>query len=129
MRDIVNGVLRQDQNILMAHRASDRANYPGTWSFPGGHVEAGESLEEALVRELTEEIGVVATSWRQLERFRFAIDDVTFHVFVVDEWQGEPVNMGREHSDLRWVNLAAAPAMPKLTFPIYVDIFSDLATS
>lgn len=127
MSEIVNGLLLRRGEILLAHRSEARSNYPDTWSFPGGHVEAGETLEEALVRELAEEIGVQSVSWRQLDNFSYDSGEATFHFFVVDAWRGEPVNIGNEHREIRWVDLGAAPQMPKLTFPIYVRIFSKLA--
>ena len=61
MRNIVNGLLIKGQKVLVAHRSEDRRSYPDTWSFPGGHVEEGETFEKALVRELAEEVGVSAT--------------------------------------------------------------------
>lgn len=127
MRNIVNGLLLRGKNVLLAHRSADRTNYPDTWSFPGGHVEDGETLEQALVRELTEEVGVLATSWRKLDGFRYESGGATFHFFVVDKWQNELANLGHEHSEIRWVDLADAPEMPKLTFPIYAKIFSELS--
>lgn len=127
MRDIVNGLLLQGQQVLMAHRSADRNSYPDTWSFPGGHVEVGEALEDALVRELAEEIRVSATSWSKLDGFRYVDGEAIFHFFVVHEWQGDPKNLGHEHSEIRWVDLAHAHQMPQLTFPVYADIFSELA--
>lgn len=127
MRDIVNGLLIRGQDILLAHRSEDRCSYPGTWSFPGGHVEHGETFEEALVRELAEEIGVSATSWRGLNSFKYVDGEATFHFYAVDKWQGQPINLGHEHREIRWVNLITASEMPRLTFPIYVSIFSELA--
>ncbi len=132
MADIVNGLLLRDQHVLLAHRSTARRTYPNTWSFPGGHVEAGETIEQALSRELSEEIGILARSSSFLHRF----DDqpagpesrVTFHLFAVDEWEGEPVNLGDEHSELRWVSLAAASRMPRLAFASYADLFCALAT-
>lgn len=127
MRDIVNGLLLRRKSILLAHRSETRSNYPDTWSFPGGHVEDGENLQEALVRELAEEVGVLPTSWRQLDSFTYNSSAASFHFFAVDQWQGELANLGDEHSELRWVDLDVAHEMPNLTFPIYTDIFAALS--
>ncbi len=81
------------------------------------------------MRELAEEIRVVPTSWRQLDTFRFNCGKETFHFFAIDKWEQEPVNLGQEHSELRWVGLADALEMPGLTFPIYTDIFTALLQS
>lgn len=130
MTDIVNGLLVRDQHVLMAHRSPLRRTYPGTWSFPGGHVEDGETLEQALKRELSEEIGVLAKSWVSLGRF----DDpsgspekvVTFHFFLVRQWHGAPQNIGNEHTEIRWVRLPDAIHMPDLTFLFYLELFEVL---
>ncbi|MGP3710009.1 NUDIX domain-containing protein [Brucella sp. RRSP16] len=45
MPDIVNAVLPGSQGILLGRRSPDRRAYPNRWSFPGGHVEAGEDLD------------------------------------------------------------------------------------
>ena len=129
MRNIVNGLLIQGQQVLLAHRSEDRGSYPDTWSFPGGHVEEGETFEEALVRELAEEIGVSATSWRSLDNFRHVTGEATFHFYAVDDWYGEPINLGLEHSEIRWVDLVGAHKMPKLTFPIYATMFTELVNT
>ena len=50
MVDIVNGLLLRDNQVRSANRL-----YPITWSFPGGNAEVGETLEQALTRELSEE--------------------------------------------------------------------------
>lgn len=131
MTDIVNGLLVRGRQILMARRSPSRRNYPDSWSFPGGHVEHGETLEQALKRELLEEIGVQAKSWSFIQRFDDRSVDpdrpVTFHCFAVDEWVGDPTNRGREHSEIRWVDLADAPGMRGLAFPSYRELFEALA--
>ena len=66
MVDIVNGLLLRDRQVLMARRSANRRLSPNTWSFPGGHVEEGETLEQALTRELSEEIGVSPKTARLL---------------------------------------------------------------
>lgn len=86
MTDIVGGLLLRDQKVLMAYRSPSRTNHPGTWSFPGGHVENSETLEQALKRELSEEIGVLAKSWSFIQRFddpKSNLDKpVTFHFLL-----------------------------------------------
>lgn len=130
MTDIVNGLLLRDQQVLMAHRSPLRRNYPGTWSFPGGHVEAGETTEQALRRELSEEIGIIAKSWSFLRYFddqsATANAPVTFHFFRVDEWKGYPTNIGDEHTEIRWIKLVDAIHIRKLTFAMYLELFESL---
>jgi 8-oxo-dGTP diphosphatase len=63
MRNIVNALLMQEGTVLLARRSPQRKAYPGLWSFPGGHVEENETLVEALIRELLEEVGVTPTRY------------------------------------------------------------------
>src|SRR5262249_58146846 len=51
MRNIVNALLVRGGSVLLAKRSSQRASYPGQWSFPGGRAEANETLPEALVEK------------------------------------------------------------------------------
>lgn len=133
MTDIVNGLLVRDQRVLMAHRSPLRKNYPGSWSFPGGHVEAGETFDQALARELSEEIGVIAKAWSFLRCFDDVSSDlaktVTFHFFKVEEWEGSPTNIGDEHTEIRWIELADAIKMEDLTFVSYVELFESMTAT
>jgi 8-oxo-dGTP diphosphatase len=131
MIHIVNGLLIRDAQVLMAHRAPSRTTYPDTWSFPGGHVEPGETLEQALLRELTEELAITAKTWAHLHRFTVDTTNaqqVTFHIFRVDHWDGTPTNIGTEHTELRWMTYDSAANLPALTFPNYVQILNTLGT-
>ncbi len=56
MRDVVVGVVLRDNKVLMIKRAKKEGEL--LWAFPGGKVEDGETLEEAVVREVYEETGV-----------------------------------------------------------------------
>lgn len=97
------GLLRRDGRLLLCHRHPGRSNFPNVWDLPGGHVDLGESLADALVRELDEELGIridppEGLPWTTLR-------DTTFdlHVFLVDQWQGEPQNVALdEHDEIRW---------------------------
>ena len=85
------------------------------WSTFGGWIEAGESVEDALRRELNEEIGVVVDSFRGLPD-RSATSEgqpAAIAVFVVTSWSGVPENVAtHEHSDIRWFSRADLPDLP-----------------
>ena len=61
MRNIVNALLLRQGSVLLARRSPHPKAYPGLWSFPGRHVQAGETLEQALIRlqprQLRAEVG------------------------------------------------------------------------
>jgi len=80
------------------------------WEFPGGKIEAGESSEEALVRELNEELGITAVVGPRVTRVRHKYRNggaVDLQFFVVREFRGELEN--RIFNDMRWVSLAELP--------------------
>lgn len=54
--DVVCGIMKEDQGYLIARRG--KGVHENVWEFPGGKVEAGESRESAIIRELKEELGI-----------------------------------------------------------------------
>lgn len=129
MRQIVNALLLRDGHVLLARRSPTRRAYPDRWSFPGGHVEAGETFEQALGRELQEEIGVCPQSYRLVD----AIADpeatgTTYHLYVVTAWTGEPLIRDDEHTALTWFTLGSAAALDDLALEAYRPLFRSLAT-
>lgn len=93
-----------DNRVLLARRPEGKA-LAGLWEFPGGKVEAGETPEETVIRELREEIGV-ETKVECLAPLTFASHTYeTFHLlmplFVCRRFQGIPV--AREGQVLKWV--------------------------
>ena len=127
-RTVVNAVFVRDGAVLLARRGPRRAAYPGLWSFPGGHVEPGETLEAALARECIEEIGVAPTAFRPIGAIAdpnaAAADPVTYRMYAVQAWTGgEPSLLGDEHSELRWFDLLAASGLPDLALGEYRGVF------
>ena len=92
LTEVVAAVLTQpDGRVLLAQRPPGKV-YAGYWEFPGGKVEAGETLEAALARELHEELGIVVTRpCRWITRvFEYPHATVRLNFFRVFEWQGAP---------------------------------------
>jgi 8-oxo-dGTP diphosphatase len=87
--------------VLLAQRPPGK-HLAGMWEFPGGKCEQGESVEDALRRELDEELGVRAQAFSPLIAFpwRYADKTIHLHAMRVETWRGEPVP--REGQGLRW---------------------------
>ncbi len=111
--EVAVGVVRQGDRVLLEQRP-DGVHQGGTWAFPGGKVEAGESPQDALARELREEVGVVSDHWQLLITVPWDYGDrqVRLHAFVTEDFSGAV--QGREGQRLQWWPLAqlATLAMP-----------------
>lgn len=104
-------LLDPDGRVLLGRRAATRAWHPGVWDVPGGHCEPGERPEDALVRELREELDVTPTAWTHLATTRDG--DVTLHLYRVTCWDGTPRNrQPEEHDALAWVSVDDACRLP-----------------
>lgn len=94
-----------DGRVLLAQRPEGKS-MAGLWEFPGGKIEQGESPEDALVRELHEELGI--ETWNScLAPICFASHAYEdFHllmpVFACRKWDGIPVS--KENQELAWVS-------------------------
>ena len=124
-------VLWRDGKLLLGLRSADKRTYPNCWDILGGYVEAGETIEQALARELVEEVGLTP-----VEFFKLAVVDepdtdrhgeARYHVYVVTAWTGgDPVMLGDEHVDMAWFEPSEAALLPALAMPEYRELF-DLA--
>jgi 8-oxo-dGTP diphosphatase len=112
--DVAVGVLIGADGAFLLTSRPDGKVYSGYWEFPGGKLERGESVEQALRRELQEEIGVTigaAHPWREkLVDYPHAL--VRLHFCKVFEWTGE-LHM-REGQQFCWERLPVrcAPVLP-----------------
>jgi 8-oxo-dGTP diphosphatase len=98
-------MLRADgRQFLLAQRPPGKV-YAGYWEFPGGKVEPGESVRDALVRELHEEMGITVTAcYPWLTRvFTYPHATVRLHFWRVTAWTGEiGISAPLEHSAVAW---------------------------
>jgi len=103
MIHVVTAVIRDgNQQVLIAKR-HEYAHQGGLWEFPGGKLDMGESREQALVRELLEELGIQATRYRPLIQipYQYPEKSVLLDVWEVTAWQGQP--HGKEGQLIQWV--------------------------
>jgi 8-oxo-dGTP diphosphatase len=122
--DCVGALLVRDGELLLGRRSSDCQWLANAWDVFGGHIEHGESEEDALRRELAEELGIVPLRFQRLETIRGDRPEPwRLHLYVVCAWQGEPRNcQPQEHAEIRWCALteaeqrlgAAHPDFPRL---------------
>jgi 8-oxo-dGTP diphosphatase len=97
-------LLDSQQRFLMGQRPVGKP-YAGYWEFPGGKVEAGESLFQTLQRELQEELGITIHGSVDLMTIEHDYPHayVRIHVSVIRDWSGEPT--GCENQALSWQEL------------------------
>ena len=105
------GIIYRDERVLVGQRRKgDRHSLK--WEFPGGKVEHGESPQQALVRELWEELHIRATIGGELARYQHTYSSgsrVHLIFFAVPEFSGEPD--GRVFEQISWIVLRDLPAL------------------
>ncbi len=109
----VGVLLRPDGGFLLASRPEGKP-YAGYWEFPGGKLEAGETVAQALARELHEELGIVihdALPWVTIEHV-YPHAHVRLHFTRVTRWSGELV--AREGQQFDWFDLCDRKPEPLL---------------
>lgn len=118
-------LINDKQEILLAQRPEGKS-MAGLWEFPGGKVDAGETPEYALMRELEEELGIETrpTCYHPVAFASHSYDD--FHllmpVFACRMWNGEIT--AKEHQALEWVRPLDMPKykMPEADIPLIATL-------
>jgi 8-oxo-dGTP diphosphatase len=107
------GVVRRDDHVLIALRPPNK-HQGDLWEFPGGKIEASESTQDALIRELDEELGITAKTLQPLRIIEHAYPDrtVRLEVMIVSEFDGIP--LGKEGQPIRW---ATVQELSQYSFP------------
>lgn len=111
--NVAVGVVVKDELFFVCRRDAQK-HQGGKWEFPGGKIEPGETPEQALARELKEEISIVVEHSKPLQDITFTYPEVrvSLHVYVVDKFSGTAI--GAEGQDAKWCNLQT---LQTLDFP------------
>lgn len=125
-------IFNQDKSELFITKRPEHLHKGGYWEFPGGKVETGESVEQAMVRELNEEIGIVVIQQTHFHQLDYDYPDKSLHFdfICVTEFENEP--FGREGQLGQWVAIADLPqyAFPEANLPIVkmvIEQFSSMS--
>jgi 8-oxo-dGTP diphosphatase len=123
------GVIMRQGKVLLALRGNAQ-HQGGKWEFPGGKVERGESVQQALLRELQEELAIVVTQSTPLMTLEYSYPEKTvlLDIWRVSQFDGEP--HGREGQPLRWASVAelSTIAFPDANQPIVKRLQQDFAS-
>lgn len=133
--EVAAGIINDPQGRVLLMQRLPGKHLAGLWEFPGGKLEPGETVEQALVRELDEELGIEVVASRPLISisWRYPEKSVRLHALRVTVWQGEP--LAREGHPLRWVHgrdmdvatmpAADAPIVAALRLPACYAILDE----
>ena len=110
--NIILTVILKDNDLLLIVKRSEKDElYPGTWEFPGGHIENNETIKEGLKRELAEEIGfkddfdpIITNYYDEIkEKNNEIIHDIEIDFIINVDRTKINISLSNEHIDYEWV--------------------------
>lgn len=122
---VVGAIIENEKNEIFCALRSPDMTLPNYWEFPGGKIEAGESPEEALAREIKEEFNCSIQVGKKVEDTTYEYEKVIVRLetYMAKLVEGQPI--AQEHAETKWVsreemtqlNFAPAdiPAVEKIT--------------
>ena len=123
-------VILFEDKILLSKR-HDASHQGGKWEFPGGKVETDETVEQALIREIEEELGLYVTKQEPflIVEHDYADKQVRLDVRIVSDFNG--VAEGKEGQPIRWVRAVDLPVLgfPAANEPIVKGLYDYLTTA
>ena len=103
---VVAGLILQNNKLLICQRTNFK-DHPLKWEFPGGKIKNDETIEEALIREINEELSINIINYEELISYNFNYKDLNKKVFIyfylVNNFSGKVLN--NFHKELKWIEI------------------------
>ena len=103
---VVAGLILQNSKLLICQRPNFK-DHPLKWEFPGGKIKNDETNEEALIREINEELSINIINYEELISYNFNYKDLNKKVFIyfylVNNFSGKVLN--NFHKELKWIEI------------------------
>ena len=103
---VVAGLILQNNKLLICQRPNFK-DHPLKWEFPGGKIKNDETNEEALIREINEELSINIINYEELISYNFNYKDLNKEVFIyfylVNNFSGKVLN--NFHKELKWIEI------------------------
>ena len=103
---VVAGLILQNNKLLICQRPNFK-DHPLKWEFPGGKIKNDETNEEALIREINEELSIKIINYEELISYNFNYKDLNKKVFIyfylVNNFSGKVLN--NFHKELKWIEI------------------------
>ena len=103
---VVAGLILQNDKLLICQRPNFK-DHPLKWEFPGGKIKNDETNEEALIREINEELSINIINYEELISYNFNYQDLNKNVFIyfylVNNFSGKVLN--NFHKELKWIEI------------------------
>ena len=120
MKQTSIAIIIKNEKVLLEKRKDTEDNYAGLYALPGGHMKEQETPEQALVREIKEELNIEITKYKKL----LPVPDIDptsgkeyiHHTFLIQEWKGE-IKETKEQEKLVWANLNEIHILPNISKP------------
>lgn len=124
---VAAAIIKRSDKILISKRQTGQ-HLAGFWEFPGGKVECDETPEQALFRELLEELNITANKAEKFDliTFQYPEKTVELHFFLVEQFFGQ--EKSNEGQEIKWVNISELKAsdFPEANQPVVAKLLKGM---
>lgn len=102
---VVGAVIFNERNEVLCALRSPKMSLPNYWEFPGGKINEGEMPQEALIREIKEELGCLISVGEKIEEVDHEYENIIVHLATYKAYIESGIPKALEHADFKWVQI------------------------